>query len=188
MAVEPNYALTLDHSRWLPVPLAFPWGEFETPADWADALAASLLTGTGAEQAGTRLLADTALALQAMDSPLPGAAERFWRTEYVGGRPIVAHLYITETEAASVDDALQLARAGIGGSVQTWSILDETAFDAAISVAVVAEIADQTIMATRWIGLRGGLVFLLDHIDEDPLVLEAVQPELGAVFRSIRFA
>lgn len=188
MALDLQYSLTLDATRWLPVPLSFPWGEFSTPQEWAATLTASLLDGTGAEQVASELLMNTALTLQAMDGPLPGASERFWRTEYVGGRAIVAHLYISELEVASIEDLVQLARAGLGGIVQTWGVIDDTPFSAAISATVVAEIDGADVGAIRWLGVRDGLVFIVELLDEDPLVLEAVQSEMDAVFRSIRFA
>lgn len=124
-----------------------------------------------------------------------GAHERFWRTEYVGGYPIVIHLYIGETSATTAEDLLQYARLGIGGFVQTWSVLDGTAFDVAVNAAVSAVITDvtsegspdMTVGAVRSIGVRDGLVFLLDYLDEDPVRLEAVQPEVEEIFRSFRF-
>lgn len=187
MAVDPQYTLTLDPSRWVPIPFDFPWGEFATAEEWAAGLAADLLAGTGAEATATALLTEQALTLQATPPPLPGAQERFWRTEYVGGYPIVVHLYVDDTWATSAEDLLQYARLGIGGVVQTWSIAEETSFDTAVNVVVSAEISDVTIGAIRSIGVRDGLLFLLDYLDDDPIRLEAVQPELEGIFRSIRF-
>lgn len=194
MAVDPQYTLTLDGSRWIPIPFSFPWSEFSTAEEWASTLASDLLAGTGAETTA-ELLTRQALTLQASPPPIPGAQERFWRTEYVGGYPIVIHLYIDETWATTAEDLLQYARLGIGGVVQTWSIVEGTAFDVAVNVAVSAVITDatsadapdMTIGAVRSIGVRDGLLFLLDYLDEDPIRLEAVQPELEEIFRSIRF-
>lgn len=189
MAVAPTYALTLDERTWLPVPLRFPWGDFGTPEEWADELSDSLLDGIDVASEVRAQLRETALLLQAMPGPLPGALERFWRTEYVGGPTIVAHLYVTDIDdSPTVEGLLQLARAGIGGFVQTWSILDETEFDTAIAAVVVTEIEGRAVAAQRHLGIRDGHVFLLDYLEEDPLILEAVQGELGQIFRSIRFA
>lgn len=79
--------------------------------------------------------------------------------------------------------------------MQTWSLLEGTAFDVAVNVAVSAVITDvtregspdMTVGAVRSIGVRDGLVFLLDFLDEDPIRLEAVQPEVEEIFRSFRF-
>lgn len=195
MAVELQYDFTIDGRRWVPIPFCFPWSEFATAQEWASLLASDLLVGTGAESTA-ELLTEQALALQAAPTPIPGGAhERFWRTEYVGGYPIVIHLYIGETSATTAEDLLQYARLGIGGFVQTWSILEGTAFDVAVNVAVSAVITDvtregspdMTVGAVRSIGVRDGLVFLLDFLDEDPIRLEAVQPEVEEIFRSFRF-
>jgi len=186
MAVAPTYTLDLDRN-WLPVPLAFPWSVFPGPEQWADEVVDSLLAGTGVPVEGREQLRASALTLQAMPGPLPGAIERFWRTEYVGGPAIIAHLYVTDAAAATPEDLLQLARAGIGGRVQTWTSMEGTAFTVALQAVVIAEIGDATIAAVRHLGVRDGYVFLLDFLTEDPLVLEAVQDELSATFRSIRF-
>lgn len=187
MAVAPTYTLSLE-TTWLPVPLQFPWGAFPDAEAWADELTDSLLAGTGVPPEAHEQLRATALTLQAMPGPLPGAMERFWRTEYVGGPAIVAHLYVTDSTASTPDELLQLARAGIGGRVQTWTSLEDTAFPAAVQAVVTTEIDGAAIGAIRHLGVRDGYVFLLDFLSEDPLLLEAVQGELAAVFRSIRFA
>jgi len=194
VAVELQYQMTLDGRRWIPIPFTFPWSEFATAEEWASTLASDLLAGTGAESTADALTQE-ALTLQAAPPPIPGAQERFWRTEYVGGYPIIIHLYIDETWATTAEDLLQYARLGIGGFVQTWSIVEGTAFDVAVNVAVSAEIEDvtregspvMTIGAVRSIGVRDGLLFLIDYLDEDPVRLEAVQPELEEIFRSFRF-
>lgn len=188
MALAPMYTLTLDETAWLPVPLVFPWGTFADADGWAAELADNLLADLPAEVEGRDQLRDTAIALHGMPSPLPGAQERFWRTEYVGGTAIVAHLYITDTDARDVDDLLQLARAGIGGVVQTWRTIDGTDFDVAVEAVVIAEIDDRRIGAIRHLGIRDGHVFLVDPLDEDPFVLDAVEGEMERIFRSIRFA
>lgn len=187
MAVAPTYTLDLD-TTWLPVPLEFPWSIFPDAEAWADELADSLLDGTGVPPEGREQLRATALTLQAMPGPLPGAMERFWRTEYVGGPAILAHLYVTDSTAGTAEELLQLARAGIGGRVQTWTSLEDTAFTAALQAVITADIEGTTIAAVRHLGVREGYVFLLDFLSEDPVVLEAVQDELSAMFRSIRFA
>lgn len=188
MALAPRYSLALDPQTWLPVPLRFPWGEFDDAPSWASELADSLLDGVGVGGEGVAMLRETALSLQQVPSPMPGAQERFWRTEHVGGTAVVAHLYVTTTDACDADDLLQLARAGIGGRVQTWQKLLDTAFATAIEAVVVADIGDREVGALRYLGLREGYVFVLDLLDEDPLVLEAVQSEIMAIFRSVAFA
>lgn len=188
MALAPDYTLELGDA-WLPIPLEFPWGAFTDARAWGTELAESLLHGVATGDEARDLLRDTAITLQSMPSPLPGAQERFWRTEDVGGESIVAHLYITDTDAAGVDDMLQLVRAGLGGAVQTWRLIDGTAFDAAVAAVVVAEIDEgRDIAATRYLGVRAGHVFLLDLIEENPYVLEAVDAEIEQIFRSIRFS
>ncbi|MCP2635105.1 hypothetical protein K0817_000815 [Microbacterium sp. HD4P20] len=187
MAVAPVYTLSLEPT-WLPVPLRFPWGTFARPEDWAAELAGSLLIDTGAGDQERDLLGATALHLQGMPGPLPGAMERFWRTEFVGGVTIVAHLYVTDSDAATPDDLVQLSRAGVGGVVQTWATLDDTAFDTAITAVVVAGSEQAEVYGLRYLGIRDGFVFLLDLLHDDPLIVDAVQAELERIFRSIRFA
>ena len=186
MAVAPTYSLTLE-TTWLPVPLRVPWGEFAAPRDWADELATSLLAGTGVGGDVRDRLRDTALQLQAMPGPLPGAMERFWRTEFVGGPAVVAHLYVTDSDAATAEDLLQLARAGIGGTIQTWATLEATSFDEAIVATAISEIDGGELFGLRHLGVRDGFVFLLDFLSQDPLFVEAVQGELETIFRSIDF-
>jgi hypothetical protein len=53
---------------------------------------------------------------------------------------------------------------------------------------VVSGTEVERVYALRHLGVRGGFVFLLDLLHDDPLVLDAVQAELERVFRSIRLA
>ncbi|MGZ0711549.1 hypothetical protein ACWPKO_24785 (plasmid) [Coraliomargarita sp. W4R53] len=187
MAVKLEYAIGDDATAaWLPVPLVFPWHTFASAEDWAREVAENALAGIAIDDDVREMLRQEAMTIHTSLSPLPGAAERLWRIADVGGPALLAHLYITETEATSTADLLQLARAGIGGSVQTWSKIDRGVFDVAIEAVVIAEIDGATIAAIRCLGVAGGLVFLLDFIHENPLVIESVEPEIVDLFRSMR--
>jgi len=97
-----------------------------------------------------------------------------------------------EAWAAEVVDSL-LAGTGVPAEGQeqlratALTLQEDTAFTVAVQAVVVAEIGETTIAALRHLGVRDGYVFLLDFLTEDPMVLEAVQEELSATFRSIRF-
>lgn len=187
MAVTSGYALSLP-ATWIPIPTGFPWQSFDDPTAWATEVADSLLEGLDAPQEVRSGVREAAEALQTMPSPLPGALERFWRVEGIGGPTVVAHLYVTESDVDSAEGLMDMVRAGIGGRVQTWRVWTDTAFEHAIEAVIVAEIDGATVASVRQIGVRAGLVYLLDFLTEDPLLLEAVQSELQDIFRSIHFA
>ena len=40
-----EYTIELDHSVWIPVPLAFPWNGYEDVASWSQDVSTALTTG-----------------------------------------------------------------------------------------------------------------------------------------------
>lgn len=191
-----QYTIELDHRVWIPIPLTFPWNGYDTDESWASDLASSLLTGFDAASAVRVQLETTALTLARTDGPLPGALERFWYFPELGGPERLVHLYISEYPDESGDDLTELARAGIGGFVQVLQPLADTGFARAIKAVVItstdpgsplgSHADDRTIFAERYLGLAGGMVFMLELIDQNAYVLQALEEPLEALFRSIR--
>ena len=128
----------------------------------------------------------SAVVMATVAPPLPGPLERFWHLPVTGGPDRLVHLYAAPTEATAAEDLSQLARAGLGGVVQNVTVLEDTAFDIAMRALVVAPIADREIAVLRVLGLAGGLVFVVELIEEDSLALEEMEPAVEALFRSIR--
>lgn len=181
-----EYTIELDHRVWIPVPLAFPWNGYADAASWAHDLASSLMTGIDAPDEVVQALEQSAVAMADVDPPLPGALERFWHLPVEGGPERLVHLYVTDTDARTAEDLAELARAGVGGYVQTVTVLEDTAFDVALRAVVLTELPDRNIAVLRALGLAGGHVFVVELIEERTAVLEEIEPAVEALFRSIR--
>lgn len=186
MAMSVEYTIELDHRTWVPVPLAFPWNGFADADAWADAVEEGLLEGVKAPEEVRRELRRAAFAMATAPVPLPGAAERFWHLPETGGSERLVHLYVSPTEAVTAEELTELGRAGVGGFVQTVLVLEDTAFPVALRTTVVTDLPDRQIAVQRCLGLAGGTVFVVELIEEDPLVLEELEPAVEALFRSIR--
>lgn len=181
-----EYTIDLDHRVWIPVPLAFPWNGFGDVEHWAAELSVSLMAGMGAPDDVREALRRAAIAMATVDPPLPGPLERFWHLPAVGGPERLVHLYVTDTEAKTAEDLAQLARAGVGGIVQTVMVLEDTPFDVAMRAVVLTPVGDDTVAVLRVLGLAGGLVFVIELIEADPGVVEQLEAPVESLFRSIR--
>lgn len=186
MEMTLEYTIELDHRVWIPVPLEFPWNGYPDAAAWSSDLATSLMTGIDAPDEVRDALESSALALARVESPLPGALERFWHLPVEGGPERLVHLYVTETDARTAEELAELARAGVGGYVQTITVLEATPFDVAIRAVVLTELPDRKLAVLRCVGVVGGYVFVLELIEEDAAVLEELEPVVESLFRSIR--
>ncbi|MBT2500708.1 hypothetical protein J7E25_16555 [Agromyces sp. ISL-38] len=188
MALTLEYTIDLDHRVWIPIPLSFPWNGYQNDEHWAADLAGSLLDGFDAGAEVEQQLQRTALALARVTGPLPGAIERFWHFPEFGGLERLVHLYISEVpEAREKADLGNLARAGIGGFVQVLAPLDGTSFArAARAVVITATGEDEPLYVERYIGLAGGLVFILELIESNAFAVEELEAPLESLFRSIR--
>jgi len=181
-----EYTIELDHRVWIPVPLVFPWNGYPDAAAWAADLSTSLMSGIDAPEEVRAALHEAAIAMAAVEPPLPGALERFWHLPVEGGPERLVHLYVTETDARTAEELSELARAGVGGYVQTVTVLEDTAFDVALRAVVLTELPDRRIAVLRAIGVTGGHVFVVELIEEQTAVLEELEPAVEALFRSIR--
>lgn len=181
-----EYTIELDHTVWIPVPLAFPWNGYADAAAWAADLAIALMRGVDAPAEVRDGLEDSARAMAEVEPPLPGPIERFWHLPEHGGPERLVHLYVTTTEATTAEDLAELARAGVGGYVQTVTVLEDTGFDVAMRAVVLTEIPGRTLTVLRCLGLRAGCVFVLELIEEHTAVVEELEPVLETLFRSIR--
>lgn len=181
-----EYTIDLDHRVWIPVPLAFPWNGYADAATWAHDLSTSLMSGIDAPDEVRDALEQAALAMAAVEAPLPGALERFWHLPVEGGPERLVHLYVTETDATTAEQLAELARAGVGGYVQTVTVLEDTAFDVALRAVVITELPDRRISVLRTIGVAGGHVFVVELIEEQAAVLEELESVVESLFRSIR--
>ncbi|MDT0185084.1 hypothetical protein Q9S36_33375 [Microbacterium sp. ARD31] len=181
-----EYTIELDHSVWIPVPLAFPWNGYEDVASWSQDVSTALTTGIDAPDDVRARLRDAAQAMSEVDPPLPGALERFWHLPEQGGPERLVHLYVTSTEATTAEELAQLARAGVGGFVQTVTVLEDTGFDVAMRAVVLTEIPDRSLTVLRCLGLADGYVFVIELIEEHTAVVEELEPVVEALFRSIR--
>ena len=181
-----EYTIDVDYGTWLPVPLAFPWNGYETAMDWAADVTADLLAGRGAPGDGRSAFAATALERAVMDPPLPEALERFWRRPDTGAPDRLVHLYAIETDVdVAADDLVEIARAGIGGFVQTVTALDGTPFDLALRVVLLLEIPDAPVTVSRVIGARDGTALMLELIDDNIAAVAFLEPDIEALFRGI---
>jgi hypothetical protein len=181
-----EYTIDLDHRTWVPVPLAFPWNGFPDAAAWAHGLATDLMSGIDAPAEVRDQLEATARVMAEVQPPLPGALERFWHLPEGGGPERLVHLYVTTTDATTAEQLAQLARAGVGGMIQTVTVLEDTAFDVALLAVVVTELPDRSVAVLRAVGVRAEYVFVVELIEEDAVVLEQLQPTIAELFRSIR--
>jgi len=186
VALDLQYTIELDHSVWIPVPLQFPWNDHADAAAWAAELSHDLLHGMGAPDEVRDALERSAVAMAAVDPPLPGPLERFWHLPAQGGPERLVHLYVTETEATTAEQLVFLARAGLGGLVQNVVVLEDTPFDVAMRVLVLAPLGDRDIAVVRVLGLAAGFVFVVELIEEDPVALEIMEPVVESLFRAIR--
>lgn len=186
MEMTVEYTVDLDHKVWVPVPLGFPWNGYADPAAWAGDLSRGLMEGMNAPEEVRQALETTALAMASIESPLSGAIERFWHLPEFGGPERLVHLYATASEARTAEQLAELARAGVGGRVQTIDVLEETAFDVAVRAVVVTEVPDATIAVLRCVGVAGGGVFIIELIEQYSDSLVELEPVVESLFRSIR--
>ncbi|GAA5035304.1 hypothetical protein ACFQRL_00670 [Microbacterium fluvii] len=184
MSIE--YSIELDHRLWMPVPLSFPWNDYESPERWAADIAHDLLQGLGAPPEVQQALEDTALHHALVAPPLPEAIERFWRRPEAGAPDRLVHLYALETDAFAAEELVEISRVGIGGLVQTVTVLEETGFDVALRVVLLLEVGESPIAVVRLIGTGGGGALMLEQIDADLGAVAALEPDLEALLRSIR--
>lgn len=186
MEMTLDYTIDLDHRVWIPVPLEFPWNGYADAAAWSADLAASLMEGVDAPDDVREELQRAAVVMATVEPPLPGPLERFWHLPETGGDERLVHLYATATEAQTAEQLTHLARAGVGGAVQTVTVLEDTAFDVALRTVVITELPQGEIAVLRCLGVADGWVFVLELIEENPIVLEQLEPGVESLFRAIR--
>ena len=184
MTIE--YTLDLDYETWLPVPLEFPWNGYDTAMSWAHDLTADLLAGRGAPDEVHRALEATALERAVMPPPLEAAIERFWRRPDTGAPDRVVHLYAIDDGAVDADELAELARIGIGGYVQSTTLLEGTAFELAARVILLLQLGQGTVSVARLIGVHGGSALMLELIDDNVASFAYLEPDLERLFRSFR--
>lgn len=183
-----EYGIDLDHRVWVPVPLTFPWNDYTDAATWSGDVASSLLSGFDAPADVVAALQRSALAMAETEGPFPGAVERFWHFPVEGGSERLAHLYIAEYPEPGESAARAIATAGIGGYVQVIERVDDTAFEQSWRTVVIAEPETgdrQPIFVARFIGFVGGIVFLVETVDSNAIVLQELLEPLETLFRAI---
>lgn len=181
-----EYTIDVDYHVWIPVPLEFPWNGYDSAMAWASDVTTDLLPKRGVPDEVRSAFAATALERAVMDPPLPEALERFWRRPDTGAPDRLVHLYAIESHQTSAEDLVELARTGIGGFVQTVAVLEDTAFTVALRVTLLLELPDAVVSVIRIIGARDGTVLMLELIDDDLGSVAFLEPEIEALFRSIR--
>ncbi|WP_127473391.1 hypothetical protein [Microbacterium sulfonylureivorans] len=181
-----EFTIDVDSHVWIFVPLDFPWNGYDSAMSWAADLTADLLPERSVPAEVRSAFAATAVERAVMAPPLPEALERFWRRPDAGAPDRLVHLYAIESEQTAAEELVELARTGIGGFVQTVTVLEDTAFTVALRVTLLLELPDAVVAVTRVLGARDGTVLLLELIDDDLGSVAFLEPEIEALFRSIR--
>lgn len=183
-----EYAFDIDYTVWMPVPLEFPWNDYDTAMSWAADVTEDLLAGRNAPDEVQRAFAATALERALMPSPLDEAIERFWRRPDSGAPDRLVHLYAMQVDGVhDLDDLAELARTGFGGFVQSVTPLEGTPFAVAARVMILLELpggANATLM--RLIGVRDGTALMLELVDDNIASVAFLEPDVEALFRGIR--
>lgn len=91
-------AFDADVDRWVPVPLAFPIGDWSTPTEWAEAVTDDLAPFWKLSDLQRADLAHMALAVASAPTPLPGAIARFWHLPVEPDVSRVVHAYAEPLE------------------------------------------------------------------------------------------
>lgn len=183
-----EYTIDIDYADWMPVPLEFPWNGYDTAMAWAADVTDDLLAGREAPEEVRRAFAATALERALMPSPLGEAIERFWRRPDTGAPDRLVHLYAIPVDGApDPDDLTELARAGLGGFVQSVTTLEGTPFDVARRVMLLLELpGGATVTVMRLIGARDGTALMLELIDDNVASVAFLEPDIEVLFRGIR--
>ncbi|MCH1881504.1 hypothetical protein [Agrococcus sp. ARC_14] len=110
-------AFDADVDRWVPVPLAFPAGDWPTASSWAEDVTAELAPYWSLSDLQRADLAHTALTVASTEPPLPGAIARFWHLPVVPDVSRVVHAYAEPLEPGWSERLEEWATDGYEGAV-----------------------------------------------------------------------
>lgn len=110
-------AFDADVDRWVPVPLAFPARDWQTPGAWAEAVAEDLAPFWKLSELQRADLAHMALVVASTDPPLPGAIARFWHLPVDPDVSRVVHAYAEPLESDWTERLAEWATDGYEGAL-----------------------------------------------------------------------
>ncbi|MGX1703115.1 hypothetical protein [Microbacterium sp. NPDC055357] len=183
-----EYVIELDENDWLGIPPGFPYLQWEDAAAWATQLAAAAVP----DDAESRAVFE-AMALSVASERPPQVDQALWFAPLDGRAMGVAYLSVFEQDATT--PALpELAVLGLDSptpvqvtrhtSVPFGEVLQSAA---TIRLADVGGDPDDSVAGSiRTVGIAGGLVFMLNAVDENLDVLAVMQEPLLELMESIR--
>lgn len=184
----PEYMVDADRSTWIPLPLEFPFGRFESREVWARELGITLATTFQIEDPmGPEILTKVALDRVTLSPVSESVVERYWYFPEIGGfEDRVVELSTFPAPITTVQDLEEVASFGVEGPVQTFDELHDTEFDVAATALLVLESEGMPLPLQRFLGLFDGALFVLDLFEPSFVALNITRDAAEELFRSIR--
>lgn len=189
---EPGIQVDADPELWIPVPLAYPSGEWADVDAWVAAVADAITDGIADDEVCRQLRALTR-DIAEMEPPEASAIARFWYFPRAGGPMQLAHLYVAFRD--EVGDA-PLDELGLRSSFellpQRVEPIESPNVDAALRIVAVGIArtghGSVEVSVARYVGERHGVIAVVEVIDTrlEP-VAEILEP-LGALFSRVSWA
>lgn len=190
---EPGIRVDADPELWIPVPLAFPNGEWADVDAWVATVAAAITVGIDADDEVQRQLWALTRDIAEMEPPEASAIARFWYFPRSGGAMQLAHLYLAFRD--EVGD-VPLEELGLRSSFellpQRVEPIESGNVDAALRIVAVGIARDghRTIEVSllRYAGERHGVVAVLEVIDTGLEPIAEILEPLGALFSGLTWS
>ena len=189
---EPGIRVDADPELWIPVPLAFPAGEWTDVDAWVATVAAAITDGIADGEVCRQLRALTR-DIAEMEPPEASAIARFWYFPRAGGPMQLAHLYVAFRD--EVGDA-PLDELGLRSSFevlpQRVERVESPNVDTALRIVAVGIARDGRrtveVSLARYVGERHGVIAMLEVIDTRLEPIAEILEPLGGLFAGVSWS
>jgi hypothetical protein len=190
---EPGIRVDADPELWIPVPLAFPSGEWADLDAWVATVAAAITDGIDAGDEVKRQLWALTRDIAEMEPPEASAIARFWYFPRSGGGMQLAHLYLAFRD--EVGD-VPLEELGLRSSFellpQRVDPVGSDNVDAALRIVAVGIARDGRrtvdVSLARYVGERHGVIAVLEVIDTRLEPIAEILEPLGVLFSGVTWS
>lgn len=190
---EPGIRVDADPELWIPVPLAFPSGEWADLDAWVATVAAAITDGIDAGDEVKRQLWALTRDIAEMEPPEASAIARFWYFPRSGGGMQLAHLYLAFRD--EVGD-VPLEELGLRSSFellpQRVDPVGSDNVDAALRIVAVGiartEHGSVDVSLARYVGERHGVIAVLEVIDTRLEPIAEILEPLGVLLSGVTWS